>query len=329
MTDSLAVAFIDRLASGMVPARIPVAVDPTMLAVLTAWWMPLCAFVWGTLWGSFANVVIWRVPRGQSVVRPGSRCGACETPIRWYDNLPVVSYLWLRGRCRHCDEAVSLRYLVVELAGGMLSVALFRAHVIVPLLEGGGVEGLATWLLWFVYCLALVIITYTDLDLWVIPDAVVLPVAALGVMVAVMWPAWLGVSWPQAVGAAVTGYALVAGIRFVYLKWRGIEAMGLGDGKLLVMIGAFCGFPGLLWSLGAGATQSLLIAVPLLMLGRNVANTDLQEVHGDDPELGEEDPNAGLSGKRIPFGPFLALAALEFVLLRPQLDALFAWFVHG
>ncbi|TPV95378.1 MAG: prepilin peptidase [Myxococcales bacterium FL481] len=322
-------AWLDQLAWVAMPARVPTVVDPAVLRLLTAWWMPLAAFVWGTLWGSFANVVIWRVPRGQSVVRPGSRCGACGQPIRWFDNLPVISYLMLRGRCRACDAPISLRYMVVELAAGMLSFALYRAMVVVPLLEGGGIEGVAAWQLWFVFCLALIVVTYTDLDLWVIPDAVVLPVAALGLVVAAVEPELAGVSWREAAGAAATGYAIVATIRWVYLRWRGIEAMGLGDGKLLLMIGAFCGFPGLLWALGAGATQSLLIAVPMLMFGRGVANSDLQAVHGDDPLLGEEDPDAGIAGKRIPFGPFLALAALEFVLLRPQLERLFEWFVQG
>src|SRR5690606_39513162 len=97
--------------------------------------------------------------------------------------------------------------------------------------------------------------------------------------------------------------------------------LGLGDAKLLLMVGAFTGPVGLAWTLGAGALQGLLISIPLLRSGKQVANSDLQEVHGDDPTLGEDDPDR-LLGQRVPFGPFLALAALEFVLLR---DTLALW----
>ncbi|MEE9385850.1 MAG: prepilin peptidase [Nannocystaceae bacterium] len=299
----------------------PHMVDPVLVLLLTMWWMPLAAFAWGTLWGSFANVVIWRAPRGLSVVRPRSRCGQCQASVAWYDNLPIVSYLVLRGRCRSCDTEIGVRYLVVELAGGLLSFALYRAYVVVPLLAGGGAEGIAVWLLWFLFCLALVIITYTDLDLWVIPDRVVLPVAAVGLFVAIAAPGWLGVGWAESLTAAASGYAMVAGIRWVYLRFRGIEAMGLGDAKLLLMVGAFCGLEGLTWCVGAGAVQGLLVSLPLLFTGRRVANTDLHAVHGDDPQLGEEVAAAGILGARVPFGPFLALAALEYVLLRDHLAA--------
>jgi leader peptidase (prepilin peptidase)/N-methyltransferase len=123
----------------------------------------------------------------------------------------------------------------------------------------------------------------------------------------------------------VFGLALVVGIRWLYLKFRGIEAIGLGDGKLLLMIGIFGGPMAVAWALGAGALQGLLVSIPMLLTGRNPANSDLQEVHGEDPTLGEEDPDAGVMGKRVPFGPFLALAGLEWVLLRRQIEALFGW----
>jgi len=301
------------------PDSLPVDVDPALVWLLLAPWAPLLAFVFGSLWGSFANVVIYRVPRGLSVVRPGSRCPACEAPIAWYDNIPVLSYLLVRGRCRRCGERIALRYLVVELLAGVLCFALYMQHVMRPLVLGGG-PAIAAWLLWLVFGLGLLIVTYTDIDLWVIPDEVVLPIAALGLLVAGIDRDVLGVGLIEATAAGAAGYLLVAGLRWVYLRWRKIEALGLGDGKLLLMIGAFCGAKGLVWALAAGAIQGLVVAVPLLLLGKRVASSELQEVHGDDPELGED--GDGVMGARVPFGPFLAIAAFEYVLLPEQIEAL-------
>lgn len=300
-----------------------VELNPVLVKALMAPWAPWMAFLWGTLWGSFANVAIWRLPRGLSVVRPGSACPACETPIAWYDNIPVLSYLLLRGRCRRCGEPFALRYLVVELLGGVLSFTLYLQYVLRPMVQGGS-PGLLEWLLWFTFGLGLLIATYTDLDLWLIPDEVVLPIAGLGIAVAAASPDTLGVGVLEAGLAAACGYLLIAGLRWIYLRYRGIEALGLGDGKLLAMVGAFGGARGLLWTLAAGAIQGLLVAVPMLLLGRRVANTALAEVHGDDPELGDEDPDAGVLGARVPFGPFLALAAFEYMFLREHIEALWA-----
>lgn len=308
-------------------APTPVPVDPELVAILLAPWMRLVAFVWGAMWGSFANVLIYRIPRDMSIVRPRSRCGSCEAPIAWWDNVPIVSWLVLRGKCRRCEAPIGLRYLAVELLCGVMSFALYMLAVVAPLLAGGGLAGLVAWQLWFAFCVGLLVVTYTDLDLWIIPDEVVLPLAAVGLLTAAIEPDLLGVSLADATLAAATGWLLVVVMRWLWLKLRGLEALGLGDGKLLAMVGAFCGTQGLVWTIGAGALQGLLVSVPMLLLGRRLAATDLQDVHGDDPELGHEDPNAGVMGVRVPFGPFLALAALEFVLLRRQLDAFWEWVV--
>lgn len=301
------------------PEVLPVEVDPLLVFMLMSPWAPLLAFVFGSLWGSFANVVIYRLPRDLSVVRPASRCPACERPIAWYDNIPVLSYLLVRGRCRSCGEKIALRYLVVELLAGVMSFALYMQHVLRPMIQGGG-PGLAAWLLWLLFGLALLIVTYTDIDLWIIPDEVVLPAAAIGLITAAVSPTVLGVGVAEAAAAGAIGYLLVAGLRWIYLRWRGLEALGLGDGKLLLMIGAFCGLRGLVWALAAGAVQGLLVAVPMLLLGKKVAASDLQEVHGDDPELGEDAD--GVMGARVPFGPFLAVAAFEYMLIPEQIEAL-------
>jgi leader peptidase (prepilin peptidase)/N-methyltransferase len=301
----------------------PVAVDPALVMILLSPWAKIFAFAWGAIWGSFANVVIYRVPRGMSVATPRSRCGGCQTPIAAWDNIPLLSFLLLRGRCRHCGEPFALRYLMVEALAGILSFALYIQLVEVPLVAGGG-PGIVAWLAWFAFGLALMIVTYTDLDQWIIPDVVVLPMALFGVGMAAIDSTWLGVPLAESLTAALTGWGVFVGIRWVYLRFRGIEALGLGDAKLLLMVGAFCGMPGLAWCIGAGAIQGLLISIPMLLLGRNVANTSLEEAHGDDPEIAEDD-DAGVTGHRVPFGPFLALAALEYVLLRDTIDGGIAW----
>lgn len=117
------------MAGPVLGAVAPVSVDPFWVEVLLSPWARILAFVWGTLWGSFANVVIHRVPLGLSVLRPRSRCPGCQTPIAGYDNVPVLSYLILRGRCRCCGEPFSLRYLIVELLAGVLSFALYMKIV--------------------------------------------------------------------------------------------------------------------------------------------------------------------------------------------------------
>lgn len=302
---------------------LPVEVSEVWVELLLSPWARLFAFAWGAIWGSFANVVIYRVPRGESVVSPRSRCPSCGHAIAGFDNVPVLSYLLLRGRCRHCKAPFSPRYLMVELLAGMLSFATFMAAVHVPMVAGAA-GNLVQWQLQFVLCLALLVVVFVDLDLWIIPDAIVLPMTGIGIVLSLAVPEVLGVGWLASVGAAAGGYGVFAGIRWLYLRLRGIEALGLGDAKLLAMVGAWTGPMGLCWCVGAGAVQGLLVAVPMLLLGRRVANTSLQEVHGDDPELGEDDPDAGVLGARVPFGPFLALAAFEYMFLREHIEALWA-----
>ncbi len=319
----LEVPWIAATTATFAPPAVPVHVDPFWIEALTSGWARAFALVWGAIWGSFANVVIHRVPRGMSVVRPRSRCGQCGAPVAARDNIPVLSYLWLRGRCRGCGEPYGVRYVVVELVAAALSLSLYAHDVIVPLMQGQGV-GVATYALHFLFAWALLVVTYIDLDVWIIPDAVVLPVAAVAVVAGAFVPDVLGRPLLPALAAGAAAYGAFAAIRWFYLRLRGIEGLGLGDAKLLFMVSVYLGPAGLLWTIGAGALQGLAISVPLLLSGREVANTRLAEVHGDDPELGEEDPDAGVAGRRVPFGPFLALAALEFLFFEAPILAVAA-----
>ena len=306
---------------------LPADVPEPWLSLMLSPGARIFAFVWGLLWGSFSNVLIHRLPRGLSFVKPRSRCPHCETPIAAYDNIPVISFLVLRGRCRHCKEPMSLRYLVVELLCGILSFALYMQTVYVPLLEGKQGDPIA-WMLWLAFGIGLLVITYIDLDFWIIPDAIVYPLAGVGLLAAIVVPDTLGVPWLHALAAGAGGFLLFLAIHGYYRRFRGIDGLGLGDAKLLLMVGLFTGPAGLLWTIAAGAAQGVIVSVPMLLAGKKVANTELQDVHGDDPELGEDDPDK-VSGKRVPFGPFLALAAMEYVLLQKQIRSVFAWWIAG
>lgn len=286
------------------------------------------ALVWGLLWGSFANVVIARLPLEESVVRGRSRCGSCGAGVRWYDNIPVVSYLLLRGACRSCKARFSARYLVVELSGGVLSLAIYMKVVVAPLLLGDGSASLFRWLALFSLALALVIIIFIDIDYWFIPDEIVLP----GVLVG-LGAAYLGLSaapqvWWHGLAAGAVGLGLFAGLRWLYIRFRDMEALGLGDAKLLLMLGPWLGPMGLVWTIGAGAVQGILVSVPLAVTGRSMATRSLEEVAGDDPLLAvSEDDEDRVMAQRVPFGPFLAVAALEWILLRETIEEGLFWLV--
>lgn len=185
-------------------------------------------FIAGVLFGSFLNVVIYRMPRGRSIVRPPSACPACDAHIRPRDNVPILSYLLLRGRCRSCGERIPVRYVVVELLSGVIPVVLYATF-------GLGRE-------FYVYCplgFALLVITFIDLDLQIIPDKITLPGIAAGLVAAPL----VGLTTlPESLlGVAVGGGALyVIGILGAIAFRK--ESMGGGDIKLAAMLGAFLGW---------------------------------------------------------------------------------------
>ena len=305
--------------------------DPVVIRILLSPYARAIAFVWGILWGSFSNVLIYRVPRGMSPVRPRSRCGGCDAPVAWYDNIPLLSYIILGGRCRRCKTKFGLRYLLVELIAGVLSVVAYIHTVVQPGLLGAalGWDALIAWLLWFVFALVLVVITFIDLDFWIIPPSIVMPVALFGIASTFVDASWLGITWQQAGLGALLGAGLVIVVRAIYLKLRGLEGIGLGDAYLLFFIGAFMGPAGVAWAVTAGAIQGMLVAIPLKLLGRQIANRDVHEVHGDDPELGPPQSEVDVMRTLVPFGPFLALAALEAFALPEIVGPYFRWLSGG
>jgi len=260
------------------------------------------SFLFGLLFGSFGNVVIWRLPRGESLSVPASHCPICEAPIAWYDNVPVVSWCLLRGRCRSCKAPISARYPAVELLSGVLWLAAVVRFGFTPQ---------AAACIFFFYLLLL--LAFIDLDTMRLPNTLVgvLAVAGVagvaltqltGVPLVPLMPLGTGVLATPAmfslVGALVSA-GFVAVIAVAYTRIRGVQGFGMGDIKLLVVIGLFLGPYGLL----------------VLFLGSVLGTA-----------YGVVASRRGTDGLRhkFPFGPFLALAAVLVTLFGVQM---FAWYM--
>ena len=235
--------------------------------------MAIFAFAFGAAMGSFANVLIYRLPAGLSIVSPGSRCPSCSAQIRWFDNIPIVSYFILRGRCRGCRTTISPRYPLVEaLSGFLFAAVVFRV----------GIQPATAALALFAW--ALVVITFIDLDHRIIPDVISLPGTMLGLAFSFV------PGFPRPVDSAV-GVAIGAGFLFLvlyaYEKIMGEEGMGLGDVKLLAMIGAFLGW------------QALPVTILVSSLTGSLVGVGYALVKGE-----------SVRKFPVPFGPFLALGAI-------------------
>ena len=232
-------------------------------------------FAFGAIIGSFLNVCIARLPDGRSIVRPPSHCPKCQSFLAWYDNVPILSYLVLAGRCRTCRVHISVIYPVVEVLTGALAVALFLR--LGPTLAFAG---------YFAFAAALVVITFIDLDHQLIPDVISLPGIVVGLAFSLVSP--LVTPLDAALGVLAGGGTLLA-VAWLYKTFRGQEGMGGGDIKLLAMIGAFLGWQSIFVTLFVGSVIGSIIGVVLMLYQR--ADTKLA----------------------IPFGPFLAGGALVYL----------------
>jgi leader peptidase (prepilin peptidase)/N-methyltransferase len=225
-------------------------------------WLALTiAAAYGLVLGSFLNVVIHRLPRGMSLVRPRSHCPRCGATVAWHDNLPVVSFLALGGRCRCCRARISVRYPLVELG----TAALLGASVSRFGLSVSGAE--AVLLVLLLLPLALI-----DLEHHLLPDWLTLPGVALGLLFSLAG----GLATPvdAAVGALV-GAVIPLAVIAAYRAIRGVEGMGLGDVKLLAMIGAFLGWRGALLTLCIGACAGALVGIGMIIAGKGGSDTEL------------------------------------------------------
>jgi len=231
----------------------------------------------GAIIGSFLNVCIWRIPREESIVFPASHCPACSHPIRFFDNMPIISWLILRGRCRDCGASISPRYPLVEALTAALAVLLFWKY-------GFSLQLLCA----FLFTAALIVITFIDIDYQIIPDVISLPGIPLCFLAAVFF---MGVPFLESlIGILVGGgilYVIAVGYEWITKR----EGMGGGDIKLLAMLGAFFGW------------KSLLFIVLCSSLTGAVVGMTAMVIQGQDMKYA------------VPFGPFLALGAVAYFFL--------------
>jgi leader peptidase (prepilin peptidase)/N-methyltransferase len=242
--------------------------------------------VFGLMVGSFLNVCISRLPRGQSVVFPGSHCPACGAAIRWYDNVPVISYVALGGHCRSCRASIPIRYPLVELTTA--------AAFVVQALAFGDSPALLVQRL--VFTALIVALFGTDLETQRLPNVLTLPGVIVGLALSVWLPPGIAAS---AFGAALGGGILLA-IRWVWHRFSGVEAMGLGDVKMAAMIGAFLGWQHVWLVLQLASFAGALVGIALTISGARSMQS------------------------RLPFGTFLAVAAFAASVIG---ERLIAWYV--
>lgn len=240
------------------------------------------AFALGAAMGSFGNVLIHRLPLGQSIVSPGSRCPACGRSIRWFDNIPILSYLFLRARCRSCGSPISLRYPLVEALTGFLFAAVVWRF---------GVQTATVPMALFVW--SLVVITFIDLDHRIIPDVLSLPGVAVGLGISLL-PGFPGLL--DSLVGVLAGAGSLFLVLFAYEKVMGEEGMGMGDVKLLAMIGAFLGW------------QALPVTILVSSLTGSLVGIVYARVRGEP-----------VRKFPVPFGPFLALGALVHIFFGVEL----------
>jgi leader peptidase (prepilin peptidase) / N-methyltransferase len=225
--------------------------EPT-LHLLVALWVGLL----GAVVGSFLNVVIARVPHGESVVSPRSRCPRCGTGIAWYDNVPVLSWLLLRARCRACGAPISWRYPLVEALGAAAALAAFARH-------GLTAEAAAE----FAFVALLLALAFIDLDTWLLPHALTWPLIALGLGLSVLGLTPAASAGPSALGAAI-GFGAFAAIAWVGARAFGKEALGWGDVWLLGGLGAWLGVSALLPVVLFASVQGSVVGIALILLGK-------------------------------------------------------------
>ncbi len=255
--------------------------------------MVFATFLFGLVIGSFLNVCIVRLPSGRSVNKPASHCPHCKEPIRFYDNIPLVSFIFLRAKCRKCGEPISWRYPFVELVNGLF-------YVWVALNFGFGGEAVLLMIL----CSSLIVITFIDFDHQIIPDIITLPGMLIGLSFAPFYlhplaeplPFHLGSLLPHA-GLYLVAFlnsliGLLAGavplfaVGWIWERLRHVEAMGGGDVKLMGMIGSFFGWKGALLTIMLGSLVGSVGGILFILLKRHKME------------------------KVIPFGPFLAFGAV-------------------
>jgi leader peptidase (prepilin peptidase)/N-methyltransferase len=238
---------------------------------MTGVFAPFFLLAFGLVIGSFLNVCIYRLPRHESVAWPGSHCTSCDRALSWYENIPVVSWTVLRGRCRTCHARISMQYPIVEAVTGALFLAAYYAFGLTPLLP-----------VRLLLACTMIVLFAIDLEHQILPNTITIPGIVIGFALSVFLPP----GWRSSLAGLLVGGLFPFLIAEVYARVRGREGMGMGDFKMLAMVGAFLGWP-LAWlTLILACVLGIVIGGGALLISRRGLAT------------------------RIPFGTFIAVAAL-------------------
>ncbi len=238
-------------------------------------------FLMGLCIGSFLNVCIYRLPISKSIVRPRSMCPNCDTLIPFYDNIPVFSYLWLKGQCRRCQIKISLRYPIVELLGGLFALATYLKF-------GLGIETL----IYYLFFAALLAVTFIDIDHRIIPDVITLPGIPICFAASFALPA---ITYKDALLGILIGGGSLFLVAWIYSLLTKKEGMGGGDIKLLAMMGAIVGWQGVLFTIFVASLVGTLAGLAVMLQSRTGIKL------------------------AVPFGPFLAIGAITYIFFGTQL----------
>jgi len=238
-------------------------------------------FIFGSCIGSFLNVCIYRLPNSLSIVSPPSACPGCREPIRFYDNIPILSYLFLRGKCRYCQTPIAMRYPLVEIMGGLFAVCAYLKF-------GLSLQALVM----FVLIAALIVITFIDLDHRIIPDVISLPGIPIGFAASFFLP---DIGYKASLLGILAGGGSLLLVAWAYSLLTKKEGMGGGDIKLLAMIGAFVGWKGVLLTIFLSSAIGTLCGLAVMV---------------------QSGKNMKLA---IPFGPFLAIGCLITIFFGNEL----------
>ena len=246
-------------------------------------------FILGSIWGSFSNVCIIRLPKEQGVAISRSSCPKCKKIIRWYDNIPLISFLILKRKCRNCDFKINFQYFIVELIGALSFCLIYYVY------------GLSfTTLLLIVLSIFFIIIFFIDLEHYIIPNELTFPLMFLG-FIKSFYPGLDPELFPNFVNSligGVVGYLIIWTIIFLYKKIRNKEGMGLGDAKLLSAIGFWFGW----------------VSVPIVIFFSSIIALSYVA-----PTLVTRSRNLST---QIPFGPFIILGSLVYIILGDQIKLL-------
>ena len=249
----------------------------------------IIVFIFGSIWGSFSNVCIRRIPNNTSVIKGRSHCPSCNKLIKWYDNIPLISFLILKARCRDCSTTIDVKYFIIELISALNFVLIFYLF---------GFS--STTILFFILSIGFLIIFFIDLKHFIIPNEITYPLMMLGFLKSFDPNLNLNL-FPNFIDSLIggfLGYIIIWLVIFIYKKFRNKEGMGLGDAKLVSLIGFWFGWISIPFVIFFSSTIALIKVIPDLIKNKKNLSSE------------------------IPFGPYLIVGCLTFLILNSQIKFL-------